>query len=146
MAIVTIAIHASGTLFWINYLRQFGRRARYDNVGLNRLRILCTTAIVLLSLHIIEVIVWSFSYLLLVGGNTFDTLEEAIYFSTVTFASLGYGDVVIEGSWRLLSAIQSMIGLLVFGWSSALLFAVVQAMLQEDEMDVNELNTIDSEA
>ncbi len=141
MASVTIAIHASGTIFWINYLRHFGRRTPHRNVGLNRLRILCTTATALLTLHILEVVVWGFIYMLLVGGKAFDTFEEAVYFSTVTFASLGYGDVVIAGPWRLLSAIQSMIGLLAFGWSSALLFAVVQNMLQANENTTKDSNS-----
>lgn len=132
MAVVTIAIHASGTSYWISRLRR--SEIDIENYALrwNRLRILCATATALLTLHIIEVVVWGMVYLLLVGGTTFSNVEQAIYFSTVTFASLGYGDIVIEGSWRLLSAIQSMVGLLVFGWSSALLFAVVQSMIRAD--------------
>lgn len=133
MASVTIAIHAGGTTFWINQLRKSRHRSPRRYLVLSRLRILCTTATALLSLHIFEVVVWGFVYMALVGGKAFDTFEEAVYFSTVTFASLGYGDVVIAGSWRLLSAIQSMVGLLAFGWSSALLFAVVQKMLQAND-------------
>ncbi len=135
MAVVTIAIHAGGTTFWINYLRNRARAGRRADTWISRLQILCTTAIALLTIHIVEVVVWGLLYLLLVGGRAFETVEQAIYFSTVTFASLGYGDVVIGGSWRMLSAIQSMVGLLVFGWSSALLFAVVQRMLNV-EMDL----------
>jgi len=82
------------------------------------LRVLCSTAAVLLSLHMLEVVVWGVTYQMLDGDGLVTTFEEAIYFSMVTFASLGYGDVVIDGPWRLLAAIQAMTGLLAFGWSS----------------------------
>jgi len=90
------------------------------------LKVLSATATVLLTLHIIEVGVWAVVYLALPDIAEVGTFEEAIYFSTVTFSSLGYGDIVIQGSWRLLTAIESMAGVLIFGWSTALLFAVVQ--------------------
>jgi hypothetical protein len=82
----------------------------------------------LLLLHILEVTVWALVYLALPQLPEFEDAEQALYFSTVTFASLGYGDVFIQGSWRLLSAIQAMTGLLIFGWSTALLYAVVQRL------------------
>ena len=132
MTIVTIAIHAVGTTAWARYLRKVGDRMGADVPSSVNLKVLCATAVVLLCLHIVEVIAWAFVYVLLVDSKSLANMEEALYFSTVTFASLGYGDVVIDGSWRLLSAIQSMIGLLAFGWSSALLYAVVQRILQSD--------------
>ncbi|MCG8651805.1 MAG: potassium channel family protein [Pirellulales bacterium] len=130
---MTIAIHATGTALWIRYLKRNERQSAGGRRASSHLRVLCATAIALLSLHIVEVVVWALTYRILVGRQAFATIEEAIYFSTVTFASLGYGDVVIDGPWRLLSAIQAMIGLLVFGWSSALLFAVVQRILRIED-------------
>jgi len=88
------------------------------------------TAASLLILHAIEVVVWVAAYRMLVGEDQFPDFESATYFSAVTFTSLGYGDVVIVGTWRMLSAIQAMTGLLVFGWSAALLFAIVQRVWQ----------------
>lgn len=135
LACITIAIHALGTTAWIGWLRSSARQSkkRTDSTTARRLKVLCSTAVVLLSLHIIEVVVWALAYILVVGGKQFQGFEDSVYFSTVTFASLGYGDVVISGPRRLLSAIQSMVGLLVFGWSSALLFAVVQRFLMNED-------------
>ena len=130
----TIVVHALGTTFWIGWLRRRSDNAPRKNIVLGRLEVLSATAVALLVLHMIEVVVWAVSYLLLIGGHQFSGFEQAVYFSTVTFAALGYGDVVIEGTWRLLSAIQAMVGLMVFGWSSALLFAVVQRLLLQDEI------------
>jgi hypothetical protein len=46
----------------------------------------------------------------------------------VTFTTLGYGDVVVEGSWRLLASFQAANGIILFGWTTALLVAVIRAM------------------
>ena len=124
LTIITVAIHAVGTTSWISYLTRSSKAAQQRNTPRSPIVVLGSTATVLLLLHILEVAVWALAYLLLV--DNLNTLEEATYFSTVTFASLGYGDIVIEGPWRLLSAIEAMAGLLIFGWSTALLFAVVQ--------------------
>ena len=102
---------------------------------LSSLRILCSTATLLLLLHILEVTVWAVAYLTIPNLDQLKSVEEAVYFSMVTYASLGYGDVVITGSWRLLSAIQAVTGLLIFGWSTALLFAVVQRLWESTISD-----------
>ncbi len=132
LTVVTVGIHAAGTTWWIERLRQ--KRQALAATRQNWLlyfRLLGATAVVLLSLHIIEVAVWAIAYLALPIPEFLD-FEDAIYFSTVTFTALGYGDVVIAGSWRLLAAVQAMAGLLIFGWSTALLFAVVQRLLEPD--------------
>ena len=51
-------------------------------------------------------------------------LEEALYFSTVTFASLGAGDIVLSPRWRLLSAIEAANGVILFAWSTTFLLGV----------------------
>lgn len=128
LAMLTIVIHAVGTTSWIWRLSHYSSTKRRSRVNrfFTQMRVLCSTAAILLGLHIVEVVIWATAYHQILGIVPPETFEEAIYFSTVTFSSLGYGDVVIVGPWRLLSAIQAMTGLLVFGWSSALLFTIVQ--------------------
>src|SRR5690606_6567537 len=114
MTVITVGIHAVGTAWWLSRLSRAPMVA--VPVTMRRsLQLLCSTAVVLYFLHIIEVGVWAIAYLTLPQIKPLNGLEEAIYFSTVTFATLGYGDIVIEGPWRLLSAIQAMTGLFVFG-------------------------------
>jgi len=72
---------------------------------------------------IIEVWIWALLYLIL-GAIT--TLEKAVYFSTVTFTTLGFGDITLDQEWRLLSSFEAANGLLMFGWTTALVFAAVQ--------------------
>jgi voltage-gated potassium channel Kch len=77
-------------------------------------------------LQLVEAIVWALAYLLMLPGDL-STFEEATYFSVVTFTTLGYGDItLVEHEWRLLSGIEALNGNLSVGWTTALLFLVVQ--------------------
>jgi len=76
---------------------------------------------------IIEVWAWALLYLIIGAAQS---LEEAAYFSTVTFTTLGYGDITLDESWRLLSSFEGANGLLMFGWSTALIFAAVQRVYE----------------
>ena len=72
---------------------------------------------------VIEVWIWAILYLLL---SAIATLEMAVYFSTSTFTTLGFGDIVLDEEWRVLSSFEAANGLLMFGWETALVFAAVQ--------------------
>jgi voltage-gated potassium channel Kch len=76
---------------------------------------------------ILEVWVWALLYLLIGAAQS---IEEAAYFSTVTFTTLGYGDITLDEQWRLLSSFEGANGLLMFGWSTALIFAAVQRVYE----------------
>ncbi len=123
---LTVSIHSLGTAYWIVRLKRPKKTSSPLAARMLPLRLLCSTALLLLTLHILEVIPWALVYLSVPDNEAISTFEESAYFAMVTFSSLGYGDIVISGPWRLLSAIQAMNGLLIFGWSTALLFAVVE--------------------
>lgn len=127
LTMLTIVIHALGTVTWTRYLQREQKVLTHRTADM--VKVLCYTALVLLLLQIVEVLAWAVTWLVLPGVPELNTLESALYFSMVTFTSLGYGDIVIAGQWRLLSGIQAMNGLLIFGWSTALLFAVLTRML-----------------
>lgn len=131
----TVGIHALGTTAWIRRLQIKSANPTFKKNFGNSLWVLCSTVTVLLMLHIVEVMVWALAYISLPDLEQINDIEEAVYFSMVTYASLGYGDIVMSNSWRLLSAIEAMTGLLIFGWSTALLYAVVQRMWSEDSSD-----------
>ena len=134
LGVLCIAIHAVGTFVIIDSLR--AKTPAFKGT-LGKLKALNVVAVGLLLMHITEIVVWAVAYKFSVGHETFPGLEDAIYFSTVTFTTLGYGDIVIDGAWRMLSACQAMIGLLVFGWSTALLFAVVQQIVTARDEESN---------
>ena len=96
----------------------------------NTLFALIQTAIVLVALHALEIMIWAGVYKALVPVGELANLETAVYFSFVTFTTLGYGDITLSDGWRLLSGIQALNGILLVGWSTALMFAVVQKSWQ----------------
>ncbi len=128
LTMLTIVIHGLGTVLWTKFLVR--RQQEIEHRTSEMLQILCSTALVLLLIQIIEVALWASAWLMVPEVPELSALEEALYFSMVTFTSLGYGDIVIAGPWRLLAGIQAMNGLLIFGWSTALLFAVTAQMLR----------------
>ncbi len=79
--------------------------------------------IVLMLGNIVQVVFWALLYSAL---GAFEDFETAVYFSGVTFTSLGYGDVVLSGRMRLLAPLQAANGLMMFGITTAVFIAAVQ--------------------
>jgi Ion channel len=79
--------------------------------------------IVLMLGNIVQVAFWALLYW---AFNAFENFETAVYFSGVTFTSLGYGDVVLNGRMRLLGPLQAANGLMMFGITTAVFIAAVQ--------------------
>ncbi len=71
----------------------------------------------------LEAISWAMTYHLV---GAIEGLERAIYFAIVTYTTLGYGDITLEPQWQLLSAFSSINGIIMFGWSTAIVLAAVQ--------------------
>ena len=123
---VTVMMHAVGTTWW---LRVLATRYADDDTPWSTARsltIITTTVIVLITLHALQILVWAVAYLSLATVGELDNFESAIYFSFVTFTTLGYGDITLGAPWRVLSGIQALNGIMLVGWTTALLFAVVQ--------------------
>ena len=79
---------------------------------------------------IIDVWMWAAVYVA-VGAIT--SFEEALYFSTVSFTTIGYGDIVLSREWRLLSSFEGANGMIIFGWTTALVIAAIQRFYSWDE-------------
>ncbi|OOO15793.1 potassium channel family protein [Agrobacterium pusense] len=71
--------------------------------------------------HFGEIVMWATAYR---AFGALASMEEAIYFSAITFATIGYGDVTLSGEWRIASAFEGVNGILLFGWTTAFLFKV----------------------
>lgn len=84
--------------------------------------ILVLVLVVLFAGHLVQIAIWAF---LFVRIGEFTEFETAFYHSTVNFATLGYGDIVMSERWRLLGALQAASGVLMFGLSTSALFAVM---------------------
>jgi hypothetical protein len=85
--------------------------------------VMVATVSVLMAAHTCEVIVWSLAYGL-VNAAPADT--NLLYFAFVNYTTLGYGDVLPVERWQLLGPITAMNGVLLFGWSTAVIFEVLR--------------------
>ena len=130
LVIVTVLIHGVGTLSWA--YRAVSHHTDQDAMVRpgKGLHVLVGTVLVLLILHALEIVVWAYAYLLVLPSGELDSFEEAVYFSFVTFTTLGYGDITLTQGWRLLSGIEALNGIMLAGWTTALLFAFVQRTWQ----------------
>ena len=81
-----------------------------------------TSLLWIIALHTIEIWLWALTFMLL---GEFADLSTALYFSTVTATTLGYGDLVLSPDWQLLGSFEAMGGLILFGASTAFLLALV---------------------
>ena len=85
---------------------------------------ICVAGWVIL-LHLLEITVWAVFYL---WKNALSDLPSALYFSTVTYTTTGYGDLVLPPEWRLIGGIEALTGILMCGWSTGFFFAIVSRL------------------
>ncbi len=74
--------------------------------------------------HVIEISIWALFYYFKSPINEIPTMEAALYFSTSSFTTVGFGDLVLSEDWRLLSSFEAINGMILFGWSTAFIFEV----------------------
>ncbi len=85
--------------------------------------VMVATVSVLMAAHTLEVIVWSLAYGLV---DAAPANSDLLYFAFVNYTTLGYGDVLPVERWRLLGPMTAMNGVLLFGWSTAVIFEVLR--------------------
>jgi hypothetical protein len=119
LMVTTIAIHAGGMM----YALHLAHLEEKKQVKIFRVIRISGIVILMFIASLLEVLVWAVTYLAL---NAIEGLEQALYFSMVTFSTLGYGDVLLDGKWRLLASFEAANGIIMFGWSTAIVMAVVQ--------------------
>ena len=112
------------------WIGPIGRRYADQNPWRGRAAVLIRVrpVLVLMTLHAVDVMVGAGSDILLLPAGELASFGQAVYFSIVTFTTLGYGDITLSEGWRMLSGIEALNGILLIGWTTAMLFAVVQHM------------------
>ena len=121
LLVFSIFVHAYATRF---VMRMANRKATSGNHNVRNKEV-WTSLIVLImfAASLIEVLAWALTFMCL---GAIEKLEEALYFSTVTFTTLGYGDITLSETYRLLASVEAANGIIIFGWSTAITMAVVQ--------------------
>jgi len=128
--VINIAIHAMVMTVVVGVARRASaRRKSYSIVLLPAVMI--PTVCVLMITHMLEVSIWASAYSVVDAAppNT-----NVVYFAFVNYTTLGYGDIVPVERWRLFGPMTAMNGVLLFGWSTAVIFEVLRKTLERLEI------------
>jgi hypothetical protein len=123
MVVTTVLIHLFGLALLIRALRSHTRIFR--KLTIMPLTLLLVATIGIFMIHTLEI--WLYA-LLYVQLGTFADFEQALYFSTVTYATIGYGDLLMPHEWRILGAIEGAAGIIMLGWSTAFLVSLLSQL------------------
>lgn len=113
-------IHLVGLALLTRLLRSHSRAFR--RLRIMPLTLLLAATVGIIGIHSFEIWLYAGLYL---GLGAFGTFEQALYFSTVTYASIGYGDLLMPHQWRILGAIEGAAGIIMLGWSTAYLVSLL---------------------
>ncbi len=128
MVAITVVIQAYGTTRLLKRLADKLYKLPYDKFNNQATIVLIVTSLFLLLLNCSQAILWALMYFYIPNITEFESLEQAVYFSFVTFTTLGYGDITVHTDFRILSGIEAINGMLLIGWSTALIYATMQAI------------------
>jgi hypothetical protein len=124
--VCTILIHAFALSATVNFFRRERRLGR-TGVGLRiDLAISVLTISIAFAAHLVEIALWAG---LLVACGEFQEFATAYYHSAVNYTTLGYGDLIMSPAWKLLGPIEAADGALMFGVSTAMIFAVATRLI-----------------
>jgi carbon starvation protein CstA len=128
----TIFIHALPVSATVDYLR---RARRLGRTGKSFWSDFAIIVLAMLAAYLIEIALWAEVF---VFCGEFQYFGTAYYHSEVNYTTLGYGDLIMTPLWRLLGPLQAANGMLLFGVSTAMVFALVQWLIQARFADLRE--------
>jgi hypothetical protein len=117
---ICVVVHATGlvgTMRWLSRSPALAQPRFWPSTWL-----LIRIAALLILLHLVEIFCWA---LLFAWGQALPDLYDAIYFSSVTYTTTGYGDLVLPQPWRLVGGVEALTGILMCGLSTGFFFAAV---------------------
>lgn len=120
----------------IKVLNRFGGTLAKPPIIQKTILSLIAVVLWLMAGHSVGAWVWAMTYM---AVGAIDALEPALYFSLVTFTTLGYGDITLSPDWRLLSALNAANGLLIFGLSTAFLVEFLSQVTRAQHGSISDI-------
>jgi hypothetical protein len=127
VSVCNITIHALVMAVVVRVAQKAGAAA-YTNRSLLLIGVMIATVSVLMVAHSAEVFVWALAYLL---AGAVPPGGSLVYFAFVNYTTLGYGDITPVKDWQLLGPMTAMNGVLLFGWSTAVIFEVLRRTMAQ---------------
>lgn len=131
--VCTILIHALPLSGTVNFVRREQRLGRTGASFWSDCVIVVLAIFFMLTAHLIEIAVWAVVF---VVCGEFPEFGTAYYHSAVNYTTLGYGDLIMTPTWRLLGPLEAADGMLLFGVSTAMIFAVILLLIQTRFVDL----------
>jgi len=107
------------------WLEKLSDKMRYNSTALRATMLIALSLVIIILAHTIQVWMWAGAWVL---WDVMPDWNSAIYFSLVTYTTLGYGDIVLGPELRIFAAFAAVTGLLAFGLSTAYLVAMMTRM------------------
>ena len=128
LVLLTLSLQCAGVATLIKWLRRVAAKEIHKGSLFEAAVLVMQTTLALILLHGMVILLWAgfFRYV------CFRSWESAVYFSGSTYATVGYGDVLLPQQWRLLGPLESMVGVLMCGISVGLLFALITRLVGAD--------------
>ena len=120
---LTVVIHGQGMGLASRYFKRFGRRPEHDSRTGPLLTVLIVIVAIMLATHFVEVFAWAWFYFF--TGMLTD-IKSAMSYSVNSYTTLGATNIELPGRWQGLGGFEAIAGMLMFGWSTAVLAVVVQ--------------------
>jgi len=133
--VCTIFLHALVVSATVNLVRHERTRSRVGTSVWIHIALVGRVVLFAFVAHLLEIAVWAVLFLLC---GEFPEFGTAYYHSAVNYTSLGYGDVIMTPSWRLLGPLEAANGVLMFGVSTAIIFAVIQRLIVARFVDLRD--------
>ena len=124
--VATIIIHGITLVATVQFVRRERRLGRAGASFWIDVAIVTVAISFALAAHLVEIALWA---MLLIMCGEFPEFGAAFDHSAVNYTTLGYGNVVMTPSWRLLGPLEAANGMLMFGVSTAMIFAVIQRLI-----------------
>jgi hypothetical protein len=131
----TIFIHALALGATVNFVRHEKRLGRMGTGLWIDLAIIALAISFMFVAHLMEIAVWATLFILC---GEFKEFGIAYYHSAVNYTTLGYGDIVMSPSWRLLGPLEAADGALLFGVSTAMVFTVILRLIRTLYVDLRD--------
>ena len=132
----TTLIHALAVVVIVHFIRHHHRRGRIGAGFRQDVTVICAVTLLVSLAHLFEITIWA---LVFFSCGEFAQFAGAFYHSATNYTTLGYGDVVMTSSWRLLGPLEAADGMLMFGVSTAIIVSVIQLMVRTRFSDLPNL-------
>ena len=120
-----VVIHGVGMIVGLRWLGRSGPEQDAKFSLARTFWLLVRVVYGLLVLHVLQILLWAAFYHF---GGCFPDFETSFYYSATSYSTVGYGDVIPDLEWRILGSMEAVTGVLMFGWSTGVLFAVAQGV------------------